>query len=38
MKLDVHFFWLEMGISDFDASNWIASLDFLIGFISFVVS
>ncbi len=38
MKLDVHFFWLEMGISDFDASNWIASLGFLIGFISFVVS
>ncbi len=38
MKLDVHFFWLEMGISHFDASNWVASLGFFIGFTSFVVS
>jgi hypothetical protein len=37
MKLNVHFFWLEMGISHFDASNWVASLGFLIGFTSFVV-
>jgi len=38
MKLNVHFFWLEMGISHFDASNWVASPGFLIGFTSFVVS
>jgi hypothetical protein len=38
MKLDVHFFWLETGISELDASNWVASLGFFIGFASFVVS
>jgi len=38
MKLNVHFFWLEMGISHFDASNWVASPRFLIGFTSLVVS
>jgi len=38
MKVDVHFFGLEMGISEFNASNWVASLGFFIGFTSFVVS